>query len=128
MLLYVEETTITITKKIQLVQNRAARIVLRLRKFDHILEGMKSLKWLKVEEKLFFNECVMTYKCLHNKVPSYLSQKFTRRSEVHDRVTGRNRDLCIPDCGLTTDQRSFVFRGAKIWNGLPKGLKYTKSI
>ena len=51
MLLYVEETTITITKKIHLVQNRAARIVLRLRKFDHILEGMKSLKWLKVEEK-----------------------------------------------------------------------------
>ena len=69
----------------------------------------------------------MMYKCLHNKVVSYLSQKFTRRSEVHDRVTGQNRDLCIPECTLTTGHRSFVFSGAKIWNGLPED-KCTENI
>ena len=31
-------------KKLQLVQNLAARIVLGLKKFDHISQGIKSLK------------------------------------------------------------------------------------
>ena len=30
------------------------------------------------------------YKCLLNKVLSHLSQKFTRRSEVHDRAKSRS--------------------------------------
>lgn len=65
------------------------------------------------------------YKCLsHNKVPSYLSQKF--KLEAQDRLTMQNLDLRIPKCRLTMGQRLFVFRGAKIqWKGLPKDLKST---
>ena len=33
-------------RKLQRVQNFAARIILGLRKFDHISQGIKSLKWL----------------------------------------------------------------------------------
>ena len=36
-------------KKLQLAQNFAARIVLDLRKFDHISQGIKSLNWLTVK-------------------------------------------------------------------------------
>ena len=35
-----------------LVQNFAARVVLGLKKFDHISRGRKSLKWLDVTEKV----------------------------------------------------------------------------
>ena len=33
-------------KKVQLVQNFAGKIVLGLKKFDHISQGLKSLGWL----------------------------------------------------------------------------------
>ena len=39
-----------------LVQNFAARVVLGLKKFDHISRGRKSLKWLDVTEKVLFND------------------------------------------------------------------------
>ena len=45
-------------KKLQLVQNFAARLILGLRKFDHISEGLKSLKWLNVKNRLFLNDAV----------------------------------------------------------------------
>ena len=116
-------TTKANKQKLQLVQNYAGRLVLGLRKYDHISKGLKSLNWLNVEDKLFFNDSVMLHKCLHNKTPSYLSQKFKRRSEIHNRITRQNQDLNIPKCRLATGERSFAYRGTKLWNDLPKDLK-----
>ena len=45
-------TSKTNVKKLQLVQNFAARIILGLRKDDHISEGLKSLRWLPIADKL----------------------------------------------------------------------------
>ena len=68
-------------KKLQLVQNCACRIVLdNIRKFDHISEGLRSLNWLSVKDFLFLKDSIIVYKCLNNKMPSYLSGKFT----IHD--------------------------------------------
>ena len=36
----------------QLVQNFAGKIVLGLRKYNHISEGLKSLRWLPIADKL----------------------------------------------------------------------------
>ena len=46
-------------RKLQLVQNYACRIVAGLRKYDHVSEALKSLKWLNVRDKLLFNDHVM---------------------------------------------------------------------
>lgn len=46
-------------KKLQLVQNYACRIITGLKKYNHILKTLKSLKWLHVKEKLLFNDLVM---------------------------------------------------------------------
>ena len=107
----------------QLVQNFAGRIVLGLRKYDRISEGLKSLKWLPIADKLFLNDSVMVHKCLIGRAPDYLSQKFTRRLDLHDRNTRNKKDLNLPRCRLTTGQRSFAYRGAACWNSLPKDLK-----
>ena len=65
----------------------------------------------------------MVHKCLHNQAPSYLSDKFVRRSSIHNRVTRNSCDLNVPFSRLKTGQRSFAFRGAKLYNNLPNDLK-----
>ena len=72
-------------KKLQLVQTFAGKIVLGLKKFDHISQGLKSLGWLSIEDKLRLNTAVMVHKCLHHRVPIYLKDKFVYRSQVHNR-------------------------------------------
>lgn len=54
------------------MENFAAHIVLALRKFDHISQGIGSLNWLTVKERLFFNNAIMVFKFVNNLVPGYL--------------------------------------------------------
>ena len=64
----------SITKSLQLVQNAAAGLITRTRKFDHILS---SLHWLPINARSDFK---VTYKTLQGLAQSYL------------------QDLIIPNC------------------------------
>ena len=116
--------------KLQKVQNFAGRIILGLRKYDHISDGLRSLKWLPIREKLILNDATMMHKCINKLVPDYLADMFKSRSQVHNRQTRSSGALDIPLCRLSTGQRSFAFRGAKLWNSLNdniKSLKYPRN-
>ena len=80
-------TSKTYVKKLQLVQNSAGRIVLGLLKYDHISEGLKSLRWLPIADKLILNDSVLVHKCLNGQAPGYLSQQLTLRQVHHNRNT-----------------------------------------
>ena len=113
----------TNVKKIQLVQNFAARILLGLKKFEHISQGLKSLNWLPVSARILVNDAIMVYKWLHNLVPEYHAGKFRKRSEVHNRQTRLSNDLNLPFCRLSTGQRAFAYHGAKLWNSIDSNIK-----
>ena len=114
--------------KLQLVQNFAARVVLGLKKFDHISQAIKSLNWLPVNDRIYLNDAVMVYKCINKLVPDYLFEKFTLRSQIHTGNTRQRDQLNIPRCRLTTGQRSFTYRGAKLWNNLRDNVKSSDSV
>ena len=109
--------------KFQLVKNFICRIILGLKKFDHISEGLKALNWLRVKDKRFLKGALMVHKRLHNQPLSYLSDKFVQRSSIHNRVTWSSCDLNIPFSRLKTAQTSFAFRGAKLYNNLTDKVK-----
>ena len=84
-------------------------------------------KWLPVRRHLGIFE-VMMYKCINKLVPDYLIEKFTLRSQTHTRNTRQCDQLNIPRCRLTTGQRSFTYRGAKLWNNLRDNVKTSDSV
>ena len=112
--------------KLQKVQNVAGRIILGLRKYDHISDGLRSLNWLPIKERLILNDATMMHKCINKRVPHYLVDKFKLRSHVHNRQTRSSSALDIPLCRLSTGQRSFAYRAAKFWNSLHSNIKSLK--
>ena len=58
--------------KLQKVQNFAGRIILGLGKYDHISDGLRSLKWLPIRPKVILNDATMMHKCINKLVPDYL--------------------------------------------------------
>ena len=114
--------------KLQLVQNFAARIVLGLRKFDHISQGRRSLRWLDVTEKVLFNDLVLAFKCVNGLAPDYLGKYFLKRSAVHNKNTRGSNNFVVLRCRLSMGQRAFYFRGPREWNGLADNIKNTKEI
>ena len=94
-------------RKLQKIQNFAARIVTGVRKYDHITPMLKELHWLPVAKQLEVRDTLMAFKCIKRLAPSSLCNKFTTRSQAHTRNT-RNKDkLNIPFFRSATGQRSF---------------------
>ena len=67
-------------RKLQLVQNTAARVVYRIGKYDHITPVLKSLHWLPVEFRIKYKICLLTFNSLHGHGPEYMSEMLTHRS------------------------------------------------
>ncbi len=87
-------------KKLQTVQNFACRIITGIKKFDHVTSGLQELNWLSIENLLIYKDTIMAYKCLNNLAPSYLANKFTKRSDIHNCQTRNNHCLIKHDIYL----------------------------
>ena len=62
-------------RKLQHVQNFAARIISGKRKFDHITPVLRELRWLTVTQQLYPRDAVFTFKCMTGCAPDYLRSK-----------------------------------------------------
>ena len=62
-------------RRLQSVQNAAARIVSGLRRHDHIRPtlGLLRLHWLPVRQRVLFKIAVLVYQCLNGLAPSYFA-------------------------------------------------------
>ena len=57
-------------KKIQLIQNCAARLVTGVPKYDHISPTLNALGWLSIKEHLLYRDALLTFKCMNDKLHS----------------------------------------------------------
>ena len=64
-------------KRLQRVQNIAARLVLRKTNCDSITECLRELYWLLIRAQIDFNILVLVYKCLWGNAPKYLKNLIT---------------------------------------------------
>ena len=67
-------------KKLQQIQNMAARLVYKLPKFTHVTLLLKDLHWLPVEYRVRYKILLFTYKAIHQLVPKYINELFIRKS------------------------------------------------
>ena len=112
------------TRKLQLIQNNAARIVTRSKKFDHITPILKRLHWLPVKWRIHYKVCLMTFKCLHGKAPSYLAEMLTPYEPARALRSGTLHLLKEKTSRLKrVGDRSFQVAAPKLWNRLPEELR-----
>ena len=115
-------------QKLQYVQNSATRLLTGTRKHEHITPVLRDLHWLPVHERIRFKILLMTFKCLNQLAPSYLSDLL-----IHYRpsrtLRSSDKELVVqPRCHLKTyGERAFSFIAPKLWNALPLSIKRCNS-
>ena len=114
--------------RLQKVQNFAARVVTETRKFDHITPVLTQLNWLTVTSTLNFKDAIMTYKCLNGLAPTFLFDRFKKRSQLYNSNKRSKNMLQIPFYHSATGQRRFLYRAVKIWNDVPEVLKSADNV
>ena len=73
-------------KRLQLVQNTAARIVIRTRKREHITPVLKELHWLPVRRRVDRKIVFLAYKCYEHMAPKHLQELVSRYISAHKKL------------------------------------------
>ena len=60
-------------RQLQNIQNAAARVLTRTRKYDHISPVLRSLHWLPVTQRIEFKTALLVYKSFHGLAPKSIS-------------------------------------------------------
>ncbi len=118
-------------RKLQYVQNLAARLLTSTHKFDHITPVLIKLHWLPVKFRIDFKILLLTFKTLHNKAPEYICNLVTvydspcnLRSLAHENLL-----LVEPKTSLVSyGDRAFYKAVPNLWYRLPRNIRHSKSI
>ncbi len=116
--------------KLQMVQNAAARVLTRTRKYDHISPVMSTLHWLPIKHCIDFKILLITYKALNGLPPQYLSELLYHYSPSRPLRSQNSGHLIIPRISKSTaGSRSFFYLAPKLWNNLHRsGGRHTLSV
>ena len=110
-------------KKLQNTQNSLARAVTRTPKSSHITHVLKSLHWLKINERIKYKLLSLTYKVLTTNQPQYLHDSISVQP-CHSTRSLSMVTLARPPThsSLKITNRSFRYAAPSLWNELPTDL------
>ena len=115
--------------QLQLVQNSAARVLKKTKRWERITPVLQSLHWLPVSSRIEFKVLLLVYKSLHNLGPKYLSDllvRFTPGRVLRSEGTER---LVVPHSRAPTiGGKAFSRYAPALWNNLPVNLRLSPSV
>ncbi|KAL0150403.1 hypothetical protein M9458_054220 [Cirrhinus mrigala] len=110
--------------KLQIVQNAAARVLTRSRKYDHITPILKSLHWLPIRFRISYKIALLTYKALNSLAPAYLTSLLPRYNPSRSLRSQNSGLLVVPRIAKSTKGgRAFSHLAPKLWNSLPDNVR-----
>ena len=116
-------------KKLQYVQNTAAGIITRTRKFDHITPVLSDLHWLPVSYRFVFKILSLVFKSLNYLWPSYLADRLSYQSHSRNLRSSSRQLLEQPRSFMKTyGDGAFSVCSPKLWNALPLDLRKSPSL
>ena len=103
--------------KLQAVQNKAARIVLRLSAHTMVTNDMLlDLHWLKVDQRIVFKILLLVHKFFIDSAPAYLSEQLVI-------INDSSRLLNIWYFNSRPGRRCFTYVAPRYWNKLDKDIR-----
>ena len=106
---------IGLIKDIQILYNKAARLVCHFPPQTARREIFEKLEWMTLRQLIVYHTLIAVFKIRQAKEPEYLESFLNNES--------RNKRIFIPTQSLSLAYESFCFRGSRHWNLLPSNLR-----
>ena len=115
----------TYLDKLQILQNKAIRVITNSDRRSSITPQFRNLNVLKIAYLYTYEIAKLMHQYSRNMLPPCFSTFFTSLSEIHDRQSRSKsqNNLYLPKFSTCRCQRSLRFQGVKIWNSLSPDLK-----
>ena len=105
---------------LQLLQNKAARMVCKSPPRAPRIDLFKQLNWLTINQLVAYHTLIMIFKIRKCKEPEYLAYSLGPE--------GRNGRIRSQNPFLSIAADSFCYRGPSLWNKLPEELRTSTKI
>ena len=106
----------TVLKKLQKVQNFAARVISGRRRYQHVSDVIKSLEWLPVAAMIDHNDMCLLHKIITNNEPDVLRENVCYNRDVVQRVTRHSDHLHLPRFRTNVGRKTFRYRACSLYN------------
>ncbi len=115
----------TLGLRLQRLQNRAGKLILRCPYRTPSVEVLSRLNWPSIRQKENYQIAAMVYKWYNGQVPPYLLSLFTPTIKIHSHNTrlSKSNGVFIQATGNNFATRKFSHRAGVLWNSLPEQVK-----
>ena len=122
--------TSELRSQLQRVQNAAAKLITRNKKYDRATPLLFDLHWLPIEDRIIFKILLLTYKALREAGPVYLKDLLVLyKPALNLRSADDSLTLDIPKTKLVTyGDKAFSVKAAVEWNKLPWEIRSSESV
>ena len=118
-----------VLQKLQRVQNTAARLITRRKKYDHITPALIELHWLPVNFRCQYKLLVYFSKALDGTAPIYLQELLTLYIPTRSLRSENTNRLQVPKVRTKSyGHQRFDMAAAILWNDLPSDLRLLDTI
>ena len=123
-------TSKTNIERLNKLQKRAARIVLKADFTTPSAEMFQRLGCMPVTQRINYNKAVLTFKALNNLTPAYISDLLTPTAQVCNMNlrSSENGSLMLPKARTSFYSGSFAFSAPKLWNTFPTSVRQASSL
>jgi len=111
------DITDTLLRKLQSVQNAAARLLTQTGRREHITPVLRQLHWLPVSRRIDFKLTVLMYQISRGLAPTYLQERCRLASEQRQTTRLRSANVptfVVPRTKTKLGDRSFAAAGPRL--------------
>ena len=117
------------SKRLQKLQNRAARIILNVSNDVEHNIALHALGWEPLQMERKKAKAKIMYKLLNKMGPKSLTNLFSYKSEnTNYHLRDISSGLCLPKPRTNNMKNSFMYDGTQLWNSIPKEIRESKSL
>ena len=113
-------------KRIQVIFNKAARLIVNKPLWERITPVLIKLHWLPIKARIVFKICVLTYLAINTGKPKYLRDyliPFNIGTSMEIRHSVDRHRLSEPRVNLELGKRAFINSAPRLYNILPQDIK-----
>lgn len=114
--------------RLQILQNRGMRIILKKNRFVSKSVLLKSLNWLNVNQRIKYNVLIFVFKIINRHLPNYLMEKLKYVGDLTQYNLRNKFDFRLDFFRNSKTQNSLFYKGLKLYNELPIELKNEKNL
>lgn len=114
--------------RVQKLQNRGMRAVMRVNKRTSVKLMLETLNWLSFRQRTILRTMQFIHNICLGKSPDYLSNYILRNGGTHSYTLRDNDDLVVRGFLRRNTQNSLLVKGFKQYNSLPNEIKNTVTL